>query len=363
MGEWPFDNGCTAYPNGASADVPPEVFYQHLRHNPGDSRALARLLHALWVRSDPRALEVLPVAKKFNPYNNLVLAVEAEASIKTKDWPTAARALTQSVERGNYDAIRPLIGMMAAEESQASVLATLTKDSTWLDLTINSINSTVPPQSIQRFILEGLRLGVMKPETALMMIDNLASAGDIFDAYSLWVGLHGGVPDGLFNGGFDTRSTQRVFDWRWKDATTGAVGMRVRQSSASPDPGSMLEVELTGRAAIPQPMVSQTVVVFGSRYQFNGTYMADRLRTTDGLVWAIRCATGGDRLAKTDPIKDSQRKWTQFSINVRIPPECGHAVKLQLEANSPGEANAGMSGFIYFDRFELKPVATSGDKG
>lgn len=75
--------------------------------------------------------------------------------------------------------------------------------------------------------------------------------------------------------------------------------MRVNQVPASPRAGSMLEVELTARAALPQAMVSQTLVLLGERYRFKGKYMSDRMRTKQGLAWALRCGNGGGRWAQT----------------------------------------------------------------
>ncbi len=122
----------------------------------------------------------------------------------------------------------------------------------------------------------------------------------------------------------------------------------------------MMELEMIDRAALPQPMLSQTLVLLGKRYHLSGSYMSDRLRMTDGLAWVMRCADGGDRWAQTAALKDTQRKWASFDLDLTVPPQCGGAVKLQLEAASPGEARAGMAGLMYFDDFALKPIAAEG---
>ncbi len=82
--------------------------------------------------------------------------------------------------------------------------------------------------------------------------------------------------------------------------------------TAAPQDGLMMEVEMTGRTALPQPMMMQPVLLFARKYRFSGRYMSDRVRTDEGLVWALRCAAGGERFAQTAAMKDTERKWESF---------------------------------------------------
>jgi hypothetical protein len=122
----------------------------------------------------------------------------------------------------------------------------------------------------------------------------------------------------------------------------------------------MLELTLTGRAALPVPLLSQALILPGQRYRLRGRVMIDRLMSKQGLVWALRCAGGGDRWAQTDPMLTTQRNWAEFDIEFTPPPECAAAVRLQLETAAPGEARVGMVGSVYFDDLALQSVGQGG---
>ncbi|WP_418321083.1 hypothetical protein [Piscinibacter sakaiensis] len=359
LAEWPFEEGCTEWPTGRQVKAEPEVYLEHVRRNIGDSHAYGALTRAWFERQDPRALQLLPAAKELAPYNPSLLVVQATAGLNSGDWETAAVALVPMLERGYGQAMKAVTAMMTTPQAQPALMAQLNADSRWLDWALASLDPKVPTGLVQGFFTEGSRLGVVRPETTLAMIDRLQAEGNWLDAYTLWVSLQKKVDEGLFNAGFDRQSTQRGFDWRWPQPATGVEGINVYQTSAAPNPGLMLEVELTGRGALPQPMVSQPMLLLDDRYTLSGNYMSDRMRTREGLVWALRCAGGGDRFAQSQPMKDTQRKWTHFEVDVRIPPQCGSAVRLQLESAAAWEAGAGMTGVMFFDEFELKPVSAA----
>ncbi len=359
LGEWPFEAGCEAWPAKAERANTPEVFQRQLQANVGDAHSYARLAHAWWLNKDARALELLAQARKLAPFDPRLLPVLATSSLEQQNWPVAAQTLVQMVERGNVEARKPLMALMLNPATQDAVLAQLNANSRWLDVMLASIDPQSPPAPLQRFVSEGHALGIVRTTTVLNMVDRLKRSGDWMDAYTLWVALRQKVGSHLNNPGFDQRSLRRGFDWEWTQQSAAKQGMRVNQVPASPQAGSMLEVELTARAALPQPMVSQTLLLLGERYRFKGRYMSDRMRTKQGLAWVLRCANGGDRWAQTPDLVETQRQWQSFEIEFRVPPECSGVVQLQLETAAPWEARAGISGVMYFDDFELTPLSTA----
>lgn len=359
LDEWPFEAGCEAWPANSERAEAPEVFQRQLQANVGDAHAYARLTHAWWLQEDARAQSLLTQARKLAPYDPRLLAVLATFSLEQNDWPVAAQTLVQMVERGNAEARKPLMALMLDPATQDAVLAQLNADSRWLDVMLASIDPKAPPAMLQRFVSEGHTLGIVRTGTVLNMVDKLKRSGDWMDAYTLWVALRQKVDSDLNNPGFDQRSLRRGFDWEWPQQPASRRGMRVNQVPASPRAGSMLEVELTARAALPQAMVSQTLVLLGERYRFKGKYMSDRMRTKQGLAWALRCGNGGERWAQTPDLVETQRQWQNFEIEFRVPQECYGVVRLQLETAAPWEARAGISGQMYFDDFELKPLSTA----
>ena len=71
----------------------------------------------------------------------------------------------------------------------------------------------------------------------------------------------------------------------------------------------------------------------------------------------MRCAQGGERLAQTAALKDTQRQWTAFELELDVPATCAGAVRLQLETTQAWEAKAGLSGVLQFDDLALVPLS------
>jgi len=357
LAEWPFEQGCSDFSSGKLETTTPTQQIAHLERNIGDGRAFLWLTANLAGQDDDLATPLLPWLQKLAPHDDQALTLQASASLRNEDYASAAKALTLLVERGEANAREPLVALMLEPTTQEFVRAELTPQSRWLDPVLASLSAQVPVDALQPFVSEGWSLGVLRQNTVLSQIERLKRDGYWLDAYSLWVALLGQVHDGLYNPGFDRRASLRGFDWTWPQQRAGKVGVQVAQVSAAPRPGNMLQVEMTGRAALPQALVSQPVVLLGSRFRLTGRYMSDRLRSREGLVWALRCASGGERFAQTEVLEETQKEWRNFELDFEMPAECGGAARLQLEATAAWEARAGIAGVMYFDDFELRPRA------
>lgn len=358
LGEWPLEQGCPEHPMRLSSEALPEVFAQHLQSHIGDAHAWTALTAALWMRQDEATPQALAAAQLLAPHHTTVLLARAETALQTSDWPVAAQSLVALVERG-FDPARPsLQALMRHPVGQQAVLAEVRPRQRWLDAMLASLDTGTHPAQVLPLVEQGIQLSLLKPGTVLGLVDRLKRANHFADAYTLWVAQRTQVPLGLFNGDFETRALRRGFDWEWPQQAVGKSGMRVQQASASPDPGQLLKVEMTGLAALPVPMVSQVVWLPGQAYQLRGRFMTDTLRSREGLVWALRCAQGGERWASTEPLADTHRRWETFSLDFKVPEVCAGAVRLQLEPQAAWEARAGMTGILYFDQLAITSDST-----
>ena len=358
LGEWPFEQGCETQVFRNDPEALPEAFAQHLQAHVGDAHAWTGLTAALWLREDPSTSEALQAAQLLAPYNTVVLLARADKALNTRDWPTAAQTLVALVERGHAPARPSLQALMLHPEGQRAVLDQVQPGQQWLDALLASLPPETHPAQVLPLVEQGMQLSLLKPGTVLGLVDRLKRVNHFADAYTLWVAQRGQVPLGVFNGDFETRALRRAFDWEWPQQAVGKSGMRVQQASASPDPGLLLKVEMTGLAALPVPMVSQVVWLPGQSYQLRGRFMTDTLRSREGLVWALRCAQGGERWASTEPLADTHRRWETFSLDFKVPQACAGAVRLQLETHAAWEARAGMTGILYFDQLAIVPEST-----
>lgn len=358
LGEWPFERGCETQVFRNNPEALPEAFGQHLQAHVGDAHAWTGLTAALWVREDPGMGQALQAAQLLAPYNTVVLLARADQALNARDWPTAAQTLVALVERGHAPARPSLQALMLHPEGQRAVLDQVQPGQQWLDSLMASLPHETHPTQLLPLVEQGMQLSLLKPGTVLGLVDRLKRVNHFADAYTLWVAQRGQVPLGVFNGDFETRALRRGFDWEWPQQAAGKTGLRVQQASASPDPGQLLKVEMTGLAALPVPMVSQVVWLPGQDYQLRGRFMTDTLRSREGLVWALRCAQGGERWASTAPLADTHRRWQTFSLDFKVPDTCAGAVRLQLEPQAAWEARAGMTGILYFDQLAIAPEST-----
>jgi hypothetical protein len=354
LGEWPVEQGCEAHAFRHHAEARPEVFIAHLQEQVGDAHAWAALTQALWERQDPALDAALDVATALAPFHSTVLLARTDLALQRSDWPVAAQTLVALVERGFAPARPSLQALMQHPEGQPEVLAQVRPDTRWLDAVLAQLDAATHPATVLPFVDVGLQHGVLKPGTLLVMVDRLKQKNQWADAHTLWVTQRGQVPAGLYNGDFESRALRRGFDWEWPQQASGKAGLRVQQVSASPDPGFLLQVDLTGRGALPVPMVSQVVWLPGERYRLRARFMTDALRTREGVVWALRCAQGGERWASSEPMRDTLRRWGDVTLDFEVPEECAGAVRLQLEPQAAWEARAGMTGSLYFDQMAIE---------
>ena len=128
---------------------------------------------------------------------------------------------------------------------------------------------------------------------------------------------------------------------------------------------SSLTAGLAKSSVLPQPVLSQTLLLPGTHYRLRGQFMTQALSAREGLVWALRCADGGERWAETAPMLETQRRWETFELTFSPPAACGAAVQLRLETAAAWEARAGIVGTVYFDDLSIQriqaPVNTAHD--
>jgi hypothetical protein len=357
LAEWPWEDGCQTYPTGLGSKADgPAVFAEHLGANVGDSRAWASLLSRLWIAKDDRAVPSREPISKLAPHHPRVLAVQAEAALQSADWPLAVRSLITLIEHRQDAARAPLVSLMLAPQTQGLVLDALTPQSTWLQAVLESKEASDQFLALQVFLIRGVELKILPPVVFNNALARLKAQGRWVDAYTLWVASRGSVREGLTNAGFDQALTRGGFDWEWVNQPVARQGAKLAIVSATPSPGRMLELELTGRSALPTPLIGQTVLLQQESYQLSGRWKATQLRTRDGLVWALTCQGGSDRWAQTPALSAANTEWQGFEINFKVPKECRGAVRLQLLPTNPAEAKMGMSGTVWVDDIALSPI-------
>ena len=355
LGEWPFEQGCKAErPTGFATPEPLTVYSAHLQKNPGDASVYAWFALHQWQAQVPHWQQSIDAALTIAPLDPQLLMLQVDSNLENQQWRAAAVSLIRLVELRKTEANEPLLRLMTSDRTLPVVMALMTHQSTWLDRLLRSSESTkFPMASLLPIYRHGKNLGLISDTTSIHVIDRLQAGGRWLEAYALWVSYQGSIKEGFFNGGFDQPVSQKAFDWKWLETAEPKKGMQIRQISAFPKNGMVLELELIGRSAVPLPMVSQAVILLGDNYIFRGRYHTDKLQTNDGLSWKFSCAVGAEPWGQTESLKDTQRQWKDFELKLKVPPECGSAILVGLETKSRGDARAGLTGVVQFDDLSL----------
>ncbi|WP_020558623.1 tetratricopeptide repeat protein [Thiofilum flexile] len=103
--------------------------------------------------------------------------------------------------------------------------------------------------------------------------------------------------------------------------------------------------------------VSQNLALESNAYIFNALYKVDKLTTTGGLSWRIRCQdTQKTLLGESTAIKE-RTSWSSLSIRFTVPSnDTCEGQMLRLEAASPYAHNKTFNGTVWFDQLSIVPI-------
>lgn len=352
--EWPEFSSC---PTGDAA-VPVQVSRLRARiaTNPGDSAAwlaLALLTTQPGGVAPLDDLSVLATASRLAGGERLLQRVLASRALERRQWPEAVGWLVILVQdHGDADAARVLAGLVPVTEAREALRAALAPGATWLEPVLGQLGAAkVPAVQAMPLVAQALPLKLVSPQAAQVLMRGLKAGGQWLEAHALWTALVGGSVPLIYNGDFEQGFIRDGFDWELRDAPPSTAGALVEQPLLGAQ-GRVLQVEFTGRP-VALPVVRQSLVLLDGDYRFTGKYLAQRMRTEQGLIWTFTCARGGRELARTPPLLDTRGQWQPISVTITVPADCSGAVALQLQTQLGSEALSGLRGQMRFDAFRM----------
>lgn len=326
----------------------------HLAVNPGDSRSWIRLAN---IERGAQEQALLRAVSTLAPTDPNVLMWRAGAAFTVKDFEAATLLLVQLVEyRQRREAADALARLLASGEGTALLRPHLVTASRWLPQVMTSMTTLrLPLTTALPLLVEASAKRAAPPSTIQAYIRALKTDGKWADAYGLWLSQQEGPTPLLYNGTFELPFQSDGFDWEVTPTLPSRTGAAVNQKG-SQDRGRVLEVEFTGKLLV-VPVIRQYVFLYAGRYVFRGQYMASKLRTDQGLAWAVRCINTKSTHAlagRSDGLLDTGGVWRSFQFEITVPGDCGLVASLQLETFASSEAAAGVKGRAAFDSFELR---------
>jgi len=323
--------------------------------NPGDSGAWVALTHL--ERGGP-GNALLRAAFILAPTDPNVLMWRVGEALSAGQLPQAVELLVQLIEhRGKGEAVQALTNIVATGEGAPLLRPHLARAGRWLPQVLASLAAMkLPLTSAQPLVAEAWAQGAITRQTLQTYIRALKADEKWVDAYALWLTQQQGPTPLLYNGLFDQPFQPDGFDWEVTPALASRAGALVSQRGRG-NRGQILEIQFTGRP-LAVPIIRQHVFAAPGRYLLRGQYMGSRLRTEQGLAWAVRCSSrsaAAPLAGRSIGLADTAGAWKSFQFSVAIPSDCGTVVSLQLETLAPFEASVGLKGVAAFDALELVP--------
>ena len=281
-------------------------------------------------------------------------------AVKAQDYDTAWNALDAILrtQPGDVGAavIQSVSGLASTPAAQASLVRLLASNPPWRASFLMTLSQS--PATIEAPV----RLLALLTHTAAPPSDDeiravtqgLIASGDYPRAFNGWVQL---LPANrlaalgdIYNGRFAKDGGDVAFNW------TVAPDAQGLASLGAGEDGTGLRVTPIDRAT---PFVRELLVLPEGRYDLKGKVrVADATSPQDeGLVWSLRCAEGGQVVARSNPLKAADG-WSGFSFGFVVPPS--QCQGQWLELTRPGSLASTDGAPVWFSDFSISPNSGGG---
>jgi tetratricopeptide (TPR) repeat protein len=274
---------------------------------------------------------------------------------KAKDYDAVWNALDAILraQPGNVGAAvtQSVAGLASTPAAQSSLVRLLASNPPWRTGFLTALSQS--PSTIEAPVrLLALLAHTNAPpsdEEVRAVTQGLIALGDYPRAFNGWVQL---LPAGrlaalgdIYNGRFTKDGGDVVFNWTVAPDAQGLASLGVG------DDGTGLRVTPVDRAT---PFVRELLVLPEGPYVLKGKVrVADAASPQDeGLVWSLRCAEGGQVVARSDPLKAGDG-WSSFSFGFVVPPS--QCQGQWLELTRPGSLASTDGAPVWFNDFSISP--------
>jgi tetratricopeptide (TPR) repeat protein len=273
----------------------------------------------------------------------------------TKDYDTAWNALDAILrtQPGDVGAavIQSVAGLASTPAAQASLVRLLASKPPWRTGFLTALSQSSSTIEVPVRLLALLEHTAAPPsdDEVRAVTQGLIALGDYPRAFNGWVQLlpakRLGALGNIYNGRFASDGGDVAFNW------TVAPDAQGLASLGAGEDGTGLRATPVDRAA---PFVRELLVLPEGRYDLKGKVrVADATSPQDeGLVWSLRCAEGGQVVARSNPLKAADG-WSSFSFGFVVPPS--RCQGQWLELTRPGSLASSDGAPVWFNEFSISP--------
>ncbi|MGC1861163.1 MAG: hypothetical protein WA733_08600 [Methylocystis sp.] len=310
---------------------------------PLNARAL-RLLGQSLARTgdDAKATKAMQTAARYSSQELIAVDWTMRSSFRERDYHSAANYadVLLRVQADLYEFAAPILGRMAEDEvGKKEIVKLLAADPPWRWRFFGGLGITVTNARAPLELLLSLKETDAPPRPDELQ----AYIGFLFQhkyykfAYFVWRQFL--PPDQLantgllFNGGFETKPSGVLFDWKLEQADGAFVDIAPRPDS--PDKNA-LSVEF-GQGRVNFGGVWEMVILPPGAYRLTGSYEGN-VTGRRGMQWSVLCL-GGSAIGESQMILGTFPEETRFDFDFKVPPTgCEvQTVRLDLAARSSSE--------------------------
>lgn len=330
---------------------------QRLARNPGDASAWTQLL----VTSPPTETEaVLPGAVLAAPHDPNVARWEAAEALQKGQLEKGVALLVDILRHTSSPESAQVLAQIAVAPKGFTLLRPhLGTAAEWLPQVLSASNALKQaPGDMLPLVAGAQQQNTLPDETLRYYMRVLKSSGQWLDAYGLWVASHKNAIPLLYNAGFDEPLEPDGFDWEFTPVPRSRAGLVIDQEAVARR-GLVLDIDFTGRP-FPSPIVRQYLFLAPGTYRLHAEYAGSKLRSDEGLAWAVQC-TGGRKavVGRSPALRDTGNVWKPMEFEFTIPADCGPVASLQFEPVAAYESTTGLRGSVSLDAFSLTQTAAS----
>jgi len=342
-----------------------ELLRASIRGNPTDSRPLALLAR---IRADDGDVEtadrMMELALQLTPVDAETRVNAARYWYRRGELDRAVNDIALALESDGdlKDELFPVFFEIAENPAARSSLETLALEPpSWWDgffsELIRRARDTESVRALFRYRMASKQYPVTRKERD-EFISRLRRDGFITEAYLAWIdGLdedqlhHLG---NLFNGNFELEFSNSGFGWHAGNLRRTGIVLNTARTYGI-DGEAALHVSFDGKRQRFSHLY-QPLRLDPGKYRLTGKVRIDKLKSSGGLQWKVRCITGDQKveLGASERFLGSS-EWMDFSIDFSVPDGC-RGQELRLVSTGRRNADHEIKGEIWFDSMSISLV-------
>ncbi len=329
---------------------------------------------------DLLALSNLSVLKSLNGEQKAADAMVLEAARRSlRDAQTQVSAIRLSLAANDYDkAFYHLDGLLTAQpeiatstfqallaipnrsEVAKAMAKLLLRDPPWRNTFMNWVAASDTSGLLAYEIFNSLKKndGEIRDWEMRTYLGNQFNFKNHERAYFVWLDSLTNEElkkaGGIFDGDFDLKPRNLLFDWTIDPISNADVGVAARPEDIKNKSLRLLFFNSTK----PFSHVYQFLRLPAGRHSLSGEWTASSLRTPAGLFWQMSCVEGGGQVMQSEAFAQSA-PWSQFKAEITIPEEKCQTQLLRLMTASAAVLDAAIDGELRFDNLQISSTQNS----